>query len=50
MRALHEKKHLSAITWSVEQPGHAAAVGDPLLAVLGAGGDGRHLRTQTQPR
>lgn len=37
---------LSAITWGVEQSGHAAAVGDLLLTVLGAGGDGCHLETQ----
>lgn len=30
-------------TWGVQQPGHLAEVGDVLLAVLGAAGDGADL-------
>ena len=37
----------SAFTWSVEQAGHAAAVGDLLFTVFCTGGDGCHLKTQT---
>ncbi len=38
----------SAFTWSVEQSGHATAVGDLLLTVFCTGGDGCHLETQAQ--
>lgn len=34
----------SALTWSVEQSGHATAVGDLLLTVFCTSGDGCHLK------
>ena len=38
------KRHAAVSpTWGVQQPGHLAKVGDVLLAVLGAAGDGADL-------